>query len=136
MLPDSSQRWQTWDQALVALHDLADEVGVLQLLAEAKVALEQAVKHLIETQLAVSVDQAILENSGGLIDKGLKQSLRFSDLVPQEVEDEAGDVSRREQVMPVVIYGELLPDVAVEVDQELSQLLGGVCQRTSGERGV
>lgn len=136
LLADSSQGWQTWDQALVALHDLADEVGVLQLLVESQVALEQAVQHLIKTQFAVSVDEAILEDSRGLVDKGLNQPLSLSDLVPQEVEDEAGDVSRREQVMPVVIYGELLPDVAVEVDQELSQLLGGVCQRTSGERGM
>ena len=56
--------------------------------------LEQCVQYFVKSHLAVFINQTILENSGGFIDKRLYQSLGLLNVIPEEIEDESSDVSR------------------------------------------
>jgi len=99
-------------------------------------ALELAIQDFVVTRLAIFVNQTVLENSRGLIDERFNQSLSLRDFISQKIEDETSDVSWCEQIVPMVINREFLSYVAVEINQELRYLLGGVSHLALSEVGI
>ena len=98
--------------------------------------LEPCIQDFVKTHFAIFVNQTVLENSRGLIDERFNQVLSTTDFISQKIEDSISDVSWCEQIVPMVINREFLPYLAVEINQELSYLLGGVSHLALSKRGI
>mmetsp|Transcript_43856 Transcript_43856/g.42371 ORF Transcript_43856/g.42371 Transcript_43856/m.42371 type:complete len:202 (-) Transcript_43856:2531-3136(-) len=106
-LGDAAQRREVLDDLFAPGAHLADEVGVHELVPELQPALQQRVQDAVVLRLALLVHQSVPEDPRRLIDQHLYQALGLPDVVTQQTEDQLGDVSRRVEVVTVLVHRKL-----------------------------